>query len=103
MCLLKVPAARMPDCSSMASAESIPIILIPESPFLLPVRKEAIGPSPGRERSNTDKRLSDPARNREPSAVNSREWGEMNASVVGFTRGYDATSSGVKAELRRIG
>ena len=72
-----MPAARVPDCSSIASAERIPAILIPEStklvPFFLPVRNELTGPSPGRETSKIDKRLSEPARKREPSAVNSRE------------------------------
>jgi hypothetical protein len=86
-----VPAARIPERSSIASAERIPVMLIPESTkldlFFLPVRSEFTGPSPGRERSKIDKRLSDPARKREPSSVKSKEWGEINASVIGLTRG----------------
>src|SRR5256714_12186785 len=87
-CLLNVPAARIPDCSSIASAERIPVMLIPESlklePFFLPVLNASTGPSPGRERSKMDKRLSEPARKREPSAVKSKACGEMKASVVGL-------------------
>ena len=56
-------------------------------PFFLPVRNASTGPCPGRERSKMDNKLSEPARKREPPAVNSRACGEINASVVGLTRG----------------
>lgn len=71
--------------------------------LLGPVFKDETGGSPGRVISNVASKLSEPVMRLLPLGVKSRDCGLIYASVVGLTRGYEATSWLVNAELSRIG